>query len=159
MPKMESTSDIPGGPNLMCCCDRLLKFRWRPGFERAPWSQSVTPHGEHGNLAAAPWRPTSNLKSKPLLCTTAQSRSPVTKVISLPGVVRASFEDEEGHVDWLEAQPIKLERNRLRTLPESANPGREVGTPTKRDNKMRSQGSTMVVTHGDSKTSVHSHAN
>jgi hypothetical protein len=30
MPKMESTSDIPGGPNLMCCCDRLPNFRWRP---------------------------------------------------------------------------------------------------------------------------------
>ena len=33
MPKMESTSDIPGGPNLMCCCDRLLNFRWKPGFD------------------------------------------------------------------------------------------------------------------------------
>ena len=31
MPKMESTSDIPGGPNLMCCCARLPHFRWRPG--------------------------------------------------------------------------------------------------------------------------------
>src|ERR1035437_4674991 len=30
MPKTESTSDIPGGPNLMCCYDRLPNFRWRP---------------------------------------------------------------------------------------------------------------------------------
>ena len=33
MPKMESTSDIPGGPNLMCCCVRLPTFRWRPGLD------------------------------------------------------------------------------------------------------------------------------
>jgi hypothetical protein len=33
MPKMKSTSDIPGGPNLMCCGDRLPNFRWRPGFD------------------------------------------------------------------------------------------------------------------------------
>src|ERR1017187_10360923 len=33
MAKMESTSDIRGGPNLTCCCDRLLNFRWRPGFD------------------------------------------------------------------------------------------------------------------------------
>jgi hypothetical protein len=41
MPKMESTSDIPGGPNLMCCCDRLPNCRWRPGFDwRSPWTYS-----------------------------------------------------------------------------------------------------------------------
>src|ERR1039457_1847316 len=36
MPKMESTSDIPGGPNLMCCCARLPTLRWRSelGLER-----------------------------------------------------------------------------------------------------------------------------
>src|ERR1035438_9794988 len=33
MPKMESTSDIPGGPNLMCCCARLPNFRRRPGLD------------------------------------------------------------------------------------------------------------------------------
>ena len=33
MPKMESASDIPGGPNLMCCCDRLPNFRRRTGFD------------------------------------------------------------------------------------------------------------------------------
>jgi hypothetical protein len=33
MPKMESTSYIPGGPNLMCCCAHLPNFRGRPGFE------------------------------------------------------------------------------------------------------------------------------
>jgi hypothetical protein len=27
MPKMESTSDTPGGPNLMCCCARPAGFR------------------------------------------------------------------------------------------------------------------------------------
>src|ERR1035441_7458240 len=32
MRKMESTSDIPGGPDLMCCCDHLPNSRWRPGF-------------------------------------------------------------------------------------------------------------------------------
>ena len=26
MPKTESTSDIPGGPNLMCCCARPADF-------------------------------------------------------------------------------------------------------------------------------------
>jgi hypothetical protein len=33
MPKTESTSAIPGGPNLMCCCARLPNFRWRPGLD------------------------------------------------------------------------------------------------------------------------------
>src|ERR1017187_1289124 len=32
-PKMESTSEIPGGPNLMCCCARLPDSRWRPGLD------------------------------------------------------------------------------------------------------------------------------
>jgi hypothetical protein len=31
--KMESTSDTPGGPNLICCYGRLRKFRWRPGLD------------------------------------------------------------------------------------------------------------------------------
>ena len=32
MPKMEFTSDVPGGPNLMCCCVRLPNFRGRLGL-------------------------------------------------------------------------------------------------------------------------------
>ena len=30
--KMESTSDRPGGHNLLCCCGRPADFRWGPGL-------------------------------------------------------------------------------------------------------------------------------
>ena len=50
MPKMESTSDTPGGPNLMYCCDRLPNFRWRPGRD---WKDTVVVTRYLNMLAAA----------------------------------------------------------------------------------------------------------